>query len=421
MIGIVGGGISGLVLAHELAARQIPFTLFEREQHIGGVIRSDVIDGRVLEFGPQRTRLTRGMQTLISDLALGNDVITAPSDLPLYVYHSGRLRTVPFSAAALATTDLLSPAQRARVLVEPFTRGADPDETVAHFFTRKLGRAGYENLAGPLYGGLYASDPADMIVGLSLAGTLRDLGIHRSLLARALRGGGRVAAPPAISFTGGMQMLTRALHARHRESIRAGVEVRTIARAGNGFDLGTSDGTVRVAQAVVTTPAAAAAALVTECAPAAAAAIAQLRYNPLAVVHLDCGAPLPRALGYQVGFGESLVTRGVTFNAALFGREGVYTAYLGGAQHRAAVEWDDARIGETAVQEFRRVTGESAGVIAVTRTAMPAWDRTWRAFAAMPPSPVEGLHFNANWESRPGLPGRLLRAAKLADQLAHTA
>ena len=51
---------------------------------------------------------------------------------------------------------------------EPFTRAPDPDETVARLFTRKLGRQAYERLIGPLYGGLYASDPADMIVGLSV-------------------------------------------------------------------------------------------------------------------------------------------------------------------------------------------------------------------------------------------------------------
>ncbi|HEX6694585.1 MAG TPA: protoporphyrinogen oxidase [Longimicrobiales bacterium] len=418
MIVIIGAGISGLALAQELDARGIPFTVYEREQRAGGVIRSELVDGHLLEYGPQRTRLTKPIRTLIDDLGIAGDVITAPADLPLMVYHSGRLRRVPFSAGALLTSDLLPLPARLRVLAEPITRGAASDETVAHYFTRKLGRAAYENLAGPLYGGLYASDPAHMVVGLSLGGTLRDLGVKRSLVMRALRSGGRVAAPAACSFRDGMATLTDALRARHASSIRIGVEVLGVLRTGAGFEVRTTDGLEHASQVVVTTPAATTAALVADFAPNAAAAIAKLQYNPLAVVHLHSTAALPAAFGYQVGFGESLMTRGVTFNDAMFGRHGVYTAYLGGAQHPDVVSWGDERIAAIAVAEFRRVTGASADALGVARAAMPAWDRSWADFAALPASPVPGLHFCANWESRPGLPGRLARARALAEQVA---
>jgi oxygen-dependent protoporphyrinogen oxidase len=418
MIAIIGGGISGLALAHELAARSVPFTVFEREQRAGGVIRSEVVDGHLLEYGPQRTRLTKPIRTLIDDLGISGDVITAPSNLPLLVYHSGRLRHVPFSASALLTSDLLPVQARLRVLLEPITRGAASGETVARYFTRKLGRTAYQNLAGPLYGGLYASDPADMIVGLSLDGTLRDLGVKRSLVMRALRSGGRVAAPAACSFRDGMATLTNALRARHASSIRIGVEALGVSPAGTGFEVRTSAGAEHASQVVITTPATEAAALVADIAADAAAAIAKLHYNLLAVVHLHSAAALPAGFGYQVGFGESLVTRGVTFNDAMFGRHGICTAYLGGAQHPEVVSWTDDRIAVAAVAEFNRVTGVTADALAVTRVAMPAWDRSWRDFASLPSAPAQGLHFCANWESRPGLPGRLARARALAEQIA---
>jgi oxygen-dependent protoporphyrinogen oxidase len=46
---------------------------------------------------------------------------------------------------------------------------------------------------------------------------------------------------------------------------------------------------------------------------------------------------------------------------------------------------------------------------------MPAWDRTWAATEKL--DLPRGLHFAANWRSRPGIPGRLADAAQLADRL----
>jgi protoporphyrinogen/coproporphyrinogen III oxidase len=142
--------------------------------------------------------------------------------------------------------------------------------------------------------------------------------------------------------------------------------------------------------------------------------IAELRYNPLAVVHLRADTGL-RGLGYQVSLAETLRTRGVTFNDSLFGRTGVHTAYLGGARYPAVVQRSDADVAEIAVREFRVVTGRDADALAVSREWMPAWDRSWRAVEGL--SLPRGLHLAANWESRPGIPGRLAQAERLAGEL----
>src|SRR5690606_39838895 len=86
---------------------------------------------------------------------------------------------------------------KARLLMEPLTGGVRREETVARYLTRKLGREAYERVAGPLFGGLYASDPADMLVRHSLAGLLRELGVRRSLTrAMRRRRGGAAALGP---------------------------------------------------------------------------------------------------------------------------------------------------------------------------------------------------------------------------------
>jgi protoporphyrinogen/coproporphyrinogen III oxidase len=416
MIVIVGAGLTGLATAHHLAARGVPHLVLEAAERPGGVIRSGRVQGHLLEWGPQRTRLTEGIRALVETLGLQDEVITSRPGLPLFVYRGGRLRRVPFSAADFVRTDLLSWRGKVRVLAEPLRAPARDDESVADFFVRKIGREAYENLVGPLYGGLYASDPADMRVGLSLGHVLREFGIGRSLLAPLLRRGGRIAAPPACSFREGMQTLPLALYERHRDNIRLSTPVRRIARADGGYAIETEGETLHAERVVLTATAPATARLLAGVAPAAAERVDRLVYNPLVVVHVHADTDL-EGLGYQVSFAErGMITRGVTFNDSLFGRRGVYTVYLGGAKAPQVMEWTDERLQETAVREFREATGFGAEPLAVERERMPAWDRSWAALQGL--QLPEGIHLAANWESRPGIPGRLLQARRLADRLA---
>ncbi|MEX1182306.1 MAG: FAD-dependent oxidoreductase [Gemmatimonadota bacterium] len=414
MIAIVGGGISGLALAHHLAARDLPFQLLESSNRPGGVIRSGRIEGHVLDWGPQRMRLTAELSSLVDQLGLRDRLVTAPPGLPLFVYRTGRLRRVPFSAVGLLRSDLLSLRGRLRLLLEPLTAGPRDDETVAACFTRKIGREAYEVIAGPLYGGLYASDPADMLVGLSLGRVLHELGVGRSFALPLLRRGGAITPPPACSFDEGMNTLTDALWRRHAQHGRLGAPVCRITRHGAGYALHLESEVLHAERVVLATPASTAALLLHDVAPDAAARIARLNYNPLAVVHLLADNPL-RGLGYQVSFGEPLITRGVTWNDSLFGRTGVYTAYLGGAHNPWVAQEPVERVGSIAVAEFRTVMGVDARVLSVEQEWMPAWDRSWSALESL--ELPAGVHLHANWAGRPGIPGRLAGARQLAERL----
>jgi protoporphyrinogen/coproporphyrinogen III oxidase len=414
MILIIGGGISGLALAHHLSSRDMPFLLLEGTDRVGGVMRSGRIDGHLLEWGPQRGRLTKEFAALVDELGLTDDLITSPPDLPLFVFRKGRLRRVPFSIAAFIASDILTWPGKLRILLEPFTAAARDGETVADFFTRKVGREAYENLVGPLYGGLYASDPREMVVGLSLRHVLREFNVGRSLMLPLLRRGGTIAPPDACSFTEGMEMLPRALYERHRSAIRLAAPVQQIRRAGAGYIVESGIGRIEAEHVVITAPAPVAARQLAPVAPDAAARIARLHYNPLTVVHLYAETNL-RGLGYQVSLAEPLITRGVTWNDSLFGRKGVYTVYLGGAKNPWVAEESDERVSEIALAEFRTATGCDARVLSIEQEKMPAWDRSWSAIQSL--VLPRGLHVHANWESRPGIPGRLIMARRLADQL----
>ncbi|HZD04303.1 MAG TPA: hypothetical protein VE173_05275, partial [Longimicrobiales bacterium] len=88
---------------------------------------------------------------------------------------------------------------------------------------------------------------------------------------------------------------------------------------------------------------------------------------------------------------------------------------LGGMKHPALVDWPDARIAATALDEFEAVTGARAEPLNVSRTYVPAWDGSWDALDGL--DLPEGVHVCANWAARPGIPGRAVQAAALVRSL----
>jgi oxygen-dependent protoporphyrinogen oxidase len=413
MIAIVGGGVSGLAVGHFLDRTGLDFVILEAGTVPGGVIRSARFGDRVLDLGPQRLRLTGPVRAVVDHLELGRDLISAP-DLPLHVHVDGRLRRVPMDLRDALTTDLLSWRDRVRALAEPFTAGPRRDESAADFFTRKFGHRVYDRVIAPLYGDLYASDPADMPTRHALARSLATLGIEGSLLRAMLRGFRARKRVPAISFQGGLQTFTDALADQAGDRLRLDAAVGEIRRDTRGLRV-LGDGTdLAVEHVVLACPAPAAGRALTGLAPELAAGLLTLRYNPVAVVHLQSEVEL-RTNGYQTPLRERRATRGITCNHAMFGRTGLYTAFLGGAVRPDVTDLPDDEIGAVAAEEFEVATGARARPLHVHRTAMPAWDRSWDALDGRRlPS---GVSVCASWWGRPGITGRLVEAARVAARL----
>lgn len=417
---VVGAGITGLALCRELAERGRDVLALEADDRPGGVIESRRVRDRVVELGPQRTRLADPVAGLVDELDLQEEVVTAPPDLPLYVYRDGRLRRVPMGPAAFLRTDLLSLAGKARFLAEPVSGPPREDESVADCFRRSFGEEGYLHLLGPLFGGIYASDPARMPARHTLIPLWRAFGAPRSFVLsaarRALTGGER---PPPCSFAGGLSTLTDAMAGACGDRLRLESRVSAITETDRGFRVSVEgEERLEARRVALTVPAAEAADLLTSGgAGGGVEPLRRLRYNPLAVVHLESDLER-RGFGYQISLAEEgFATRGVTWNASLFGRRGVCTAYLGGMGREEDVGRDDEWLVERAAREFEEVTGAAARPLSVHRTGVPAHDESWGALGdaldAVPP----GIHVCANWEGQAGIPSRVREARRLAGEL----
>lgn len=416
-VGIVGAGVGGLRLAGRLIAAGAQPIVFEQAGTAGGVIRSLRVEGRILEAGPQRLRLTPVLRHLVDETGLASELMIAPRDLPLFLYRSGRLSRAPLSLSALIRSDLLSFGAKLRLLLESASRHPRADETVADYLSRRFGRSAYRHLLGPLFGGLYASDPGDMLARHALMPLLRDLGAEGSIVAllarRALR---RAPTPPAATFRHGLKSLTDAMAAGLGDRLRLHTRVDAVRRTGRWLVLETEAGDVEVDRVVLTTPAAATSAILRVVDRDVAGRLSRLRYNRLAMVYLLSAAPL-RGLGFQTSFSEGMETRGVTFNGATFpeGREGLFTVFLGGSRNATLADADDDALSDLAVREFAIVSGHGARAIHTERAEIPAWDGTWTSMDGL--RVPEGIHLCANYESRVGIGGRLARAESLAFQL----
>jgi oxygen-dependent protoporphyrinogen oxidase len=425
MIGIVGAGISGLALNHYLADAGAETAVWEAAGEAGGVVRTRHADGQPLECGPQRLRLTPGIRELAAAAGVDDELRTAP-DLPLYAYRDGDLRVMPLSPRTAVTTDLLSWRSKARILLEPLTGPVREDETVGAFLRRSFGTEAATHCFGPLYAGLYAADPDEMPVEHSLAEALERFGVGRSVLVAAARKllAGR-EAPPMATVEGGLQRIPEGLVAAH-DGVHLNAPVRTVERVGGDgggdhqadgrYAVETPAGRTVVDDLVVTTPAGTAADLLEGVAPDAAGRLAQLSYNPLAVVHLRADWAFD-GVGVKVPGVAGFATRGLTAHGPLFGRDGIVTAYLGGSDAPDLVDRDDDHLRSVAAREFREITGAEAEPLAVTRVrpGMPAYDHTWDALDGL--ELPDGLHLCTNYVARAGVPGRVRQAKGLAREL----
>ncbi|WP_302080218.1 protoporphyrinogen oxidase [Salinibaculum rarum] len=416
-VGVVGAGITGLALTHYLRERDVNVVTFDARDAAGGVIQSQRRDGHVVELGPQRMRATPGIRELAAAAGVESDIVTA-SEGSLFVYSRGRLREAPTDVRPFLRTDLLSWPEKLRFLAEPLTQAAQPQETVAEVFSRKFGQAAYERFVGPLYGGLYASDPSEMPAKFALEGLMRREQEAGSLLSAFRQRVGSGEKSPAASFPDGLQTLPEALADTYADSVHLAEPVETVESTPDGYTLDTTTDEYAVDDVVVTTPANAAAELLDNVADGTDA-LEGLTYNPLVLVYLETDG-LPEGLGYQVAYDEDLRTLGVSFNGAMFDRDELCTAFLGGMHDPEILAESDERLGEIATTEFERATGQNATVVDVVRRDrwFPAYDQTWWGLEDV--QTPEGVHLATNYTARMGIPSRVREARQLAEELSAT-
>lgn len=417
-VGVIGAGVSGLAVVRELSKRDVDVVGFEARSEPGGIMRSRIVDDRVLELGPQRLRLTPQIASLVDELDLRDQLRIGNDDLPMYVYFDGDLKVVPLSPREALTTDLLSLRGKLRILKEPLTGPTRDDESVDAFLTRKFGREAARRYLGPLYSGLYGTDPDEMLMEYSLGRALEKTDIDGSILLWVIRKvlGGR-DVPEICTFERGLGTLSTALYTAHEDAIDLETPVESIDRNDDGYDIHTASEVTSVDEVVLTTPAGTSAKLLGDVDDSMAATLRSFNYNPIGVVFLESAYDRP-GIGTLVPWYADPQISGLTWNASFLDRDQLFTCYLDQGRYPEMLEASSDELGNVAATEFETITGAPATPIDthVIEPGMPAYDRSWRALDEL--EPPAGLHFCTSFVERPGIPGRLRHAKRIAERIA---
>jgi protoporphyrinogen/coproporphyrinogen III oxidase len=341
---VIGGGLSGLVHAHELSKRGEDVRVLERSGLPGGAVRTIEKDGYLLELGPNTVRPSPKLLELCRELGIEKEILLSDPRLPRFVDRGGRLRRLPFPA--------LGPFAAMRAGAELFVPRAPwrEDESAFDWVSRRFGPKMAEQVFEPFVSGIFAGDARRLSMAAAFpkfsAGE-RDYGgvIQWALQTRGSRP--KTGVRGLLSFRRGLSTFPRALAASLGERFRPGVAVDSIAPSAAGWAAETSAGKFSADRLVLATSAVEAARLCESFAPEAAAALEEIPSPPLCVAHCSWHASAfrrrPRGFGHLCTPFERRRILGAVWSSSIFpdrapaGRV-LMTIFLGG---RRSPEWAD--------------------------------------------------------------------------------
>jgi protoporphyrinogen/coproporphyrinogen III oxidase len=348
-IAIIGGGISGLAAAFELEERRsagatIDYVLYEATARLGGVLRTENIEGCIVEAGPDSFITEKPWATdLCRALGLGDQLIGSnDADRKTYILTRGRLIEMPDGLMFMVPTKILptglSPLfswkTKLRMTQELFhpRRAADQqndhDESVAAFVERHYGSEMVDRLADPLLSGVYGGEAASLSVRAVLPRFAEMERTHGSL-GRAMLAARRNAhkkmpampSKPATLFTSlkkGMQHLAETVVSRLTpESLLVNTSVQALQREAGSWVVSAGMQSDCFDSVIIALPAPAAAQVLRMACPELSAELAAIQYSSSITVGLgydrDVRQSLPPGFGFLVPRSEGKKLLAATF------------------------------------------------------------------------------------------------------------
>jgi protoporphyrinogen/coproporphyrinogen III oxidase len=389
---IIGGGISGLALAHFLGLHERPvgWELWEASGRLGGTIGTDRSDGFSVDWGPNGF-LDREPLTLRLVSEIGLDAELEPADRKSekrFIAKKGQLHPVPFSPPLILKTGLLSLGEKLRIFAEPFIPALpdDRDESVFDFAARRIGRGAAETFVDPMVSGVFGGVASQLSLPACFP-IMRELelkhgGLVKGMIARmrqkrkehansgtARPRSGGPAGPGGwlTSFKGGLDVLVDRLHKRLEPIIRTGHDVVRLSRAAEGWEVRIASGRAATARTIVLAcPAFAAAEMLVDFDRALAQAFSDIPYAPIAVVasghrREDIEHPLD-GFGFLIPRNQHLRTLGSIWTSSIFtarapGECVQFRSMLGGAGDPEIMSGSDDGLWNTIRNELSPLIG----------------------------------------------------------------
>ena len=325
-IAIIGGGISGLTAAFTLEEHRrtgaVDYTLYESSPHLGGVLRTEHIDGCVVEAGPDSFITEKPWAAdLCRALGLGDQLIGSnDSDRKTYILLHGRLIPMPDGLMFMVPTKILpaglSPLfslttklRMAQELLHP-PRAAGADESVASLVERHYGAEMVDRLADPLLSGIYGGEAASLSVRAVLPRFAEMERTHGSLGRAMLAARNRMShpadqpAPPLFtSLKNGMQQLVETLVPRlNASSLATKTSVQSIHLEAGGWTVSAGLKSDHFDAVILAVPTHAAAQLLSISSPQLSAELSAINYTSSITIGLGYNRQVRQSLPPGFGF-----------------------------------------------------------------------------------------------------------------------
>lgn len=193
---VVGGGISGSTLAHNIdfqSSGDVSVLLTEARDYIGGNVKSHrTEDGFLWEEGPNSFATQPSIVRISYELGIDDQLVFANESLPPWVNHNGKLHPLPKGQGGKGPKgqielvfgpngvlkfglvgDLLSWPGKIRAAIGAFIGHLPPpegkEETIREWVTRILGEEVFLRCIDPFVSGVYAGNPMTLSMGAALS------------------------------------------------------------------------------------------------------------------------------------------------------------------------------------------------------------------------------------------------------------
>ncbi len=406
---VVGAGISGLTIAHELAiAKQHSVLVAEAQDRLGGAITTASNDeGYLWEEGPNSFQPAPELLRLAVAVGLKDELVLADGKLPRFVFFNGKLNALPMSPPKAIASKLLSWGGKIRLALGAigFARPAMAgEESVDQFFSRLLGRQAVERLVAPFISGVYAGDPKRLSARAAFSKIARLETNYGGLLAGALLSSKerkaqklkdlnipKTKAGELGSFRQGIKMLPEAIAAKLRAQgtpVKQQWTLRSLQKQGNiyiaSFDTPTGEEIVKSRSVVLTTPAYVTAKLLQDYLPVASQALSEIFYPTVACVVL--AYPKSEFAYDMKGFGnliprtQGVRTLGTIWSSSLFAGRApagwqLLLNFIGGTLDPALSKLSEPEIIQAVHQDLKRTILRPETKAEPKAIAVHVWDK----------------------------------------------
>ncbi len=250
---ILGGGISGLGVACKANEQGQKFYILEAESKLGGCLRSMQMDGHTLDIGANSCAISEKFEHFLVQLGLEHAIIKATAlSKKRFLFQDGKVVSVT-GLKDVFRASWLSSKGKWRFATEPFRgKGANEDESVASFLTRRIGQEATEKLVDPVLGGIYAGN----IHYLSAMTVLEKFWIGEKENGSMLRTFFKDPPKPRkiISLEGGFVTIGSAFTKKFRDQIKLETRVERIEKTNSRFLITTNKEKFSCDQLVSTLP-----------------------------------------------------------------------------------------------------------------------------------------------------------------------